>query len=188
MSRRVCASLALVLLAGTAAAQDAPSTAAAQTSPHLAVSGTLGIATPVGILGLELEAHVARWFSLSAGAGLAASGPQVAAMARAGVPLATATLYGGLGASEGRWVWNELVFEDDAAQKTWNRAYWLNAEVGVAFAFTPTWGGRAFAGASWVINRDAYTCNNTHCMTGHVHDGEHLIDVGLALTRSFYSL
>src|SRR5262245_27293534 len=116
----------------SALAQEAPQPK--QAGPHLDVSGTLGVITPLGYGGIELEAHFARWLSVSAGAGFAKGGPQLAAMARGGVPIDRShTIYGGLGFSGGRYQWDEMdlsLFNKILPPfyvKTWNRAYWANA-------------------------------------------------------------
>jgi len=147
----------------------------------------LGIATPLGFVGAELEARLARWLSVSAGVGLAASGVQGAVMARPAIPIGDdANVYLGLGASAGRWVWFE--FPPDEAQKTWNIAYWANAELGVWYRYrSPAWSGRLFLGYSRILNRDGYECTQEveHCMEAHTRDGENLIYVGYSVARSF---
>jgi hypothetical protein len=150
--------------------------------PHVAVSGTVGLGTPLGFVGAELEAHLSRWASLAAGAGMASQGPQLAVMARGGIPLGdSSTLTLGLGLSEGKYQWTEFVF-DEPAVKTWNRAYWTNAEAGVAFRFGhgPV-SGRPFVGFSRVINGQDYMCNDEHCATDHQRDGEWFFYTGFAV-------
>jgi len=184
---------AAVLMASVAHADEPaeppPPDPVPEKTPHLAMSGTLGIATPLGFAGLELEAHLTKWLSLSAGVGLAGSGVQVATMARGSLPIGDKTkLYAGLGLSGGRWVWNEFTF-DEPAHKTWDRAYWVNGEVGLWRQFIwPEWSGRVLLGYSRILNRDDYVCGGddiTHCMVAHAHDGESLIYVGYSVARSF---
>lgn len=178
--------LVVLLLLASSAQADERAEQEARTAPHLAVSGTLGVATPLGWTGVELEAHLARWLSLSAGAGLGSSGPQLATMARVGIPLAESKPYLGVGLSGGRYEWHEFVFDDEAADKTWSVAYWANAEIGHEWHWGHTaWGSRAFVGWSGMLNRNSFECNNDHCLMDHADDGEWMFYTGFAITRSF---
>jgi hypothetical protein len=179
--------LAAVLVAGSCHVAHAEEAAppASPPTPHLVFSGVLGVAMPLGEAGFELEAQLTRWFGVSGGVGVSRSGPQLAMMARARVPVNDAAgVYFGVGGSLGRYEWIELVF-DDAAKKTWERAYWLNGEVGVERAFYEKWRFRFFGGIGRVVNDNAYTCNDEHCMNDHVDDGKSQKYLGLSLGCAF---
>jgi hypothetical protein len=179
----------LVAVPAIAAAQEAPAEPAF--SPHLSVTATLGVATPLGELGIELDGHLAKWLSLSAGVGASTSGPQLAAMARAHLPIGEQwAMSFGAGASEGKYEWTELVF-DEPAKKTWDRAYWLNAELGFERTIYDVNTFRAFFGIGQVLNDDEYMCGGediAHCMNDHQGDGARQKYVGLAFSRAFSSL
>lgn len=177
----------VALLGSVAHAEEEVPTAS--DAAHLAVSGTFGIATPLGEAGLELEAHLASWLSLSAGVGLGASGPQLAVMARGGYVVGNHTkIYLGAGLSEGRYTWNEFLVFDEPAQKVWSRAYWVNGELGFDHQFNASWSARAFAGQGRVLDDQAYTCNSDHCLMDHQQDGEQQLYVGLAVARAFATM
>lgn len=183
--------LLVICLGASVARADESQPAPASADPHVAVSGTLGIATPVGEAGIELEARLARWLSLSAGVGLGASGPQLATMVRLGMPATdSTTVQVGFGLSEGAYTWTELTF-DEPAKKTWERAYWMNAELGLAYRFDDgrsNWSLRTFGGIGKVINDQDFSCNDDHCMTDHQGDGASQKYVGVSVGRAFSNL
>jgi hypothetical protein len=159
--------------------------AATQKDPFRAgmgsVTGVAGLFTPIGEIGVEGQLSLARFFVLSAGAGLGAWGPQVAVMPR--FRLVDGNWAGGLGAgaSYGRYGWFENWLPDtckqDCAHKTGNLA-WGNAE-----AFAEFRRGRlvvrSFVGVGVAINPEALVCDRTigessysHCLRGHADDGK----------------
>jgi hypothetical protein len=173
----------LLMLCSVANADDL----ARADEPHLAVSGTIGVVTPLGFGGVEVEAQLARWLGASAGIGLAASGPQVAVMVRGGVAVTDLnTLYLGAGVSGGRYHWNDFLWKSrplfsPATDKTWERAYWANGEIGLHRQSNTPWSVRFFVGIGRLLNRDAYTCTGGNCMTD---DLEWLPYGGVAAARA----
>jgi len=180
--------LVVTLLAAPAAHADELQPTSNRNEPWVSVSATFGIATPLGEAGLELDAHLTDWLSVSAGVGLGASGPQLAAMPRLSMPInKAARVYFGVGASEGRYTWNELTF-DEPAKKSWDRAYWLNGELGFERRMadgTSAWTTRVFAGVGKVLNDQDFTCNDEHCMVDHQGDGASQKYVGMSIGYAF---
>jgi hypothetical protein len=161
------------------------------TDSGLAVTGTLGAGTPVGVTGLELEARLASWISLGTGIGIGVSSvdPQLAAMARFGIPLGDATtMRVGLGLSGGGYKWAEhpvnvcinLFGSCPNDTRTWDVAYWANGELGIEFHFgTSRLSGRPFVGFSHILNSNA--CVEGECNVA----GQWLIYTGFSLVRAF---
>lgn len=158
--------------------------------PHYGFIGTVGLATPVGVAGLELEVRPTRWISFGAGFGMGLTGPQFATMGRFGVPLGRiVTVRFGLGASAGPYKWFEQLVNlclsrsvtcpDDT--KTWDIAYWGNGELGVELRLKERLIGRPFVGFSHILNpRGCDDCNDSNDQRGRW-----LIYTGFSLIRAF---
>jgi hypothetical protein len=133
---------------------------------RFAAEGRAGVGTPLGDLGVEVNAAVTPWLTVSAGIGTdftLVAGPgtgrvdmdtQLGAMARGHLPVSRMLEIGaGLGLSMGGYANYDvpLVIGGDDTQ-TWANAKWANTEV-----YVQTRGAlyvRAFVGASALLNPD----------------------------------
>jgi len=144
-SFRLAAVVALLLVARQARAQGD------ETSLFRASSTTLfaqlGLGTPLGYAGAELEQSVISSLVLSVGAGMGAVGPQVAFMPRIRVAGATSALVLGAGVSYGKYrddvVCGPLCDGSDVRE---GKVVWLNVEAAVEHRWTNGLTLRGFIG------------------------------------------
>lgn len=151
------AALALVLIvaaSGRAAAAGDDASASPFESRPTAIFGILGLGTPVGSVGVEMEQMVLPNWSLSAGAGWgAANALQGAAMVRwlVGSPQGKLTI--GAGISGGKYQWTDFFCidcEDGPVTKSGTVA-WANLEVGSEIRLSSGLALRFFGGYGHII-------------------------------------
>jgi hypothetical protein len=192
MSVPIAAVLLIAGTNGTAAAEEPPAYAGVTVPrapeaapPHerrLTLETTFGLGTPVGLAGLGVDFALNDQFAVSGGFGVNTDGPQYALMARHRWKLDKWSASVGAGASLGRHVWQELVW-DNPAQKRWDVAVWGNVELSAERRFDE-YQVRWFAGAGAILNRSDGKCVGDtvdHCERYHEHDGFAGPYVGVAL-------
>lgn len=156
-----------------------------------AAHGILGVATPVGTLGGELEWMVADELSLSGGIGVSGSGPQIAVMPRYQLPVGTRAWLGlGLGLSGGPYTWKEFCLGGSGCtERTATFALWGNAELSGAWQWRNGMSLRIFLGVGQVLNPGALTCDfydrSNYCKAEDEASGERLPSFGLAYGGAF---
>ncbi|MCB9609945.1 MAG: hypothetical protein H6716_25375 [Polyangiaceae bacterium] len=147
----------------------------------LAIQAQVGLATPLGALGLSLEYAPVEEFTLSAGVGLG-SGPyclspedqpqaydevckrwhrdlQYAVLGRVRFPIEGPLATGfGAGPSMGGYTWVEPLQFDGPAYKSTERAYWGNLELFVEGRSEAGWTGRFFVGYGFMLNPSDLPC------------------------------
>ncbi len=153
MSRRLARAV-LATLAVTAAPAAAEPARASWVERPFTIEGQLGLASPIGV-GVAADYAPTSWLSVGAGVGRNSVATQVAVGARARVWSSPArAMFVGVAGSGGGW--SEPTPDD--VTRSFDRAYWLNAEVGVEGR--GAWlSGRAFFGVGSLLNRDDWTCS-----------------------------
>jgi hypothetical protein len=121
--------------AGGAGAAEMPASANPFEAFGGAVSATLGLGTPVGLLGIEGQLDLRSWLMLTAGGGKGNAGPQVAAMLHLRALLhaersASAALTLGYGLSGGRYH-EQLCIFDSCNPELGGTLWWHNIQGGV---------------------------------------------------------
>ncbi len=137
-----------------AAPAPPPAPAEEELGMQLGVSAILGFGTPVGFGGVEVDVSPIPELSIAIGAGLGGlpgdGAPQLGTMMR----LAPwRDVYAGLGSSMGRYGAHDLI--SGGTRYRWERAYWLNAELGWFAQAQDGLFGRVFLGFSRVLNPGA---------------------------------
>jgi len=184
--------LALMLVAlasGRAAANEDDASASPFEARTTAVYGVVGLGTPVGLVGVEIEQMVVPNLSLSAGAGWgAANAPQLAAMLHflAGGVRSKVTI--GVGASHGKYQWVEfpcIDCENGPVTKSGN-VTWGNIEVGGEHRFWSGFALRYFGGYGHIIGGDL-VCDNAPAGCGPYYqsDGYNVIYTGIGVGGAF---
>jgi hypothetical protein len=138
-----------------------------------ALDANMGVATPLGNLGVSLEYAPLAWLSLSAGAGTNLEGPQLAAMLRVrATPNRPSSLFAGAGYSRGAHAQSlatrygtlslAQAFVDaqgESGPKTpsrhWQRADWANVELGGEMRPANGFDARGFFGVAFLLNPSA---------------------------------
>jgi len=189
---RACAfTFALVVLASARAeaaevADDGEELSAFEARPT-AIYAILGVWTPVGFMGAELEQTIAPNWTMSAGAGLSTSGLQGSAMVHMLAGGERSKLTVGAGISGGKYTWRESCLDcDDGAVKNGTVA-WGNVELGGEHRFSSGFAIRYFGGYGHVIAGDL-TCDSTFnndCVQYHRDDGYDVIYGGVGLGGAF---
>lgn len=110
-----------------AAADEAAPRARFGDRPH-AVTGILGAGAPTGVLGVEYEGAPVDWFAISAGAGMGALTPQVAAMMRVRGVGERFAMGVGAGASYGGARIDNMEFLGPGSHDELHGSLWLNSE------------------------------------------------------------
>jgi hypothetical protein len=130
----------------------APSPPAPAAERHFRLGVVVGLLTPIGELGFELQRDVAPHLSLSGGIGAGLSGPQVALMPRVHAGEGGFRAYMGEGLSGGRFDPQELCWQSCEDEEP-PFVVWANTEFGLEFA-SDTAFFRLFAGAGIVVSGD----------------------------------
>jgi hypothetical protein len=189
------ASLVLVLvlaLAGEAgAASNLPGTPAP--GRERAARLSVGLGTPIGFGGVELEFAPRRSFGLAAGIGRGFAGPNGAVSARGRWWLGDSfSLGAGVGLSAGSYRWEEGQIRPvdcgDLCAAKEGVPVWFNLEVAAELRVVTALSIRLFAGVGFMTTPGAMTCVSArdHCEDLHQNDGEGPLPyVGLAMGRVF---
>ena len=179
--------VALTLFARAAAADDDHSISTFETKPT-AIYAIVGLGTPVGALGAELEQTLLPNWSLSAGVGWGLAGaPQAAGMLRwmGGGLRSKVTV--GLGVSGGQYKWTEFPCIDckNGPVTKSGKVAWGNLEVGGEHRF---WNGlslRYFGGYGHIIS-GTLTCDGyTTCGPYYNDEGYNILYTGIGVGRAF---
>jgi len=180
----------VALTAGRASAAGDPESVSPFESRSTAVFAVVGLGTPVGLVGAELEQVVLPNLSLSAGAGWgAANAPQLAGMLHflAGGVRSKVTI--GAGISHGRYQWTEfpcIDCENGPVTKS-GTVTWGNVEIGGEHRFWSGFALRYFGGYGRIVAGDL-TCNNTTatiCDQYYKNDGINVIYTGIGVGGAF---
>ena len=150
----------------------APALAHAEPAPTLAddddwgarsrVTGTLGLFTPVGEIGVQYTQALGQVAEVELGVGYGFSGPQASVMPRLRLGRGVFALTAGVGASAGNYVEPTLLcFNDDGCTSTRTTALWGNAEVGMQVTTRQGLTVHVYGGAGWLLAHDR--CDGPHC-------------------------
>lgn len=157
--------VAVVLAPALARAEPAPAPELAADDDRGArsrITGTLGLFTPVGELGLQYTQALGPAFEVELGVGYGFSGPQASVMPRVRLGRGTLAFTIGAGASAGDYVEPTLLcFDDDACMSTRTTALWGNAEVGLLVTSRTGLTVHAYGGAGWLLAHDR--CTGPRC-------------------------
>jgi hypothetical protein len=186
--RLAVAAFTLVALAAASAAADDRDVSAFEARP-IAVYAVMGLGTPVGLMGAELERTLEPHWTISAGAGWGLSGFQGSAMTHFLFGDSTRSRFVvGAGISGGRYIWREscLVDCDDPAEKTGN-VMWANLEVGGEHRFFGGFAIRYFAGYGHVVAGDLVCSSDASsgCAAMSRETGRDILYSGVALGGAF---
>lgn len=180
--------LTLVVAASVrAAVADNDGSASPFESRPTAIYAVVGLGTPVGLVGAEVEETILPHLSLSAGVGWgAANAPQGAAMLRwlGGSHWSRFTI--GAGISGGQYKWTDLsCFYDTCPSKSGTVA-WGNVEIGYELRSSSGFALRYFGGYGHIIAGNL-VCDPpaTSCGSYYQNDGYNLIYVGAGIGYSF---
>jgi len=181
--------VALILLGlastRTAAAEGDDAISSFEAKPT-AIYAVLGLATPVGMVGAEVEETILPNWSLSAGVGWSDSGAgQGAAMIRwmAGGLRSKVTI--GLGASGGAYKSADFCISHCVAAKTGTVA-WANLEAGGEHRFWSGFAFRYFAGYGRVVAGDVACGEGSPACTDHdAKDARNAGYTGIAFGGAF---
>ncbi len=139
-------------------------------SHPVALEAHLGIATPVGAIGMMLDVAPVSWLSLSCGFGVSTGGVQTACMGRPRLVIRRSMgVHVGAGASMGAHEQNDLgsygVFgvplaflfgggesPPDYTTYTWERTYWTNFEGGFEKRWDDGFALRGYIGLAHMLN------------------------------------
>jgi hypothetical protein len=177
----------VVAVSGRAAATDNDGSASPYQTRPTAIYAELGLGTPVGLVGAEVEEMILPNWSLSAGVGWgAANAPQGAAMLRwlVGNELAKFTIGAGISGGQYKW-WDWASFYDTTATKSGTVA-WGNVEIGAEIRTRSGFALRYFGGYGHIIAGDL-VCDPpaTSCGPYYQNDGYNLIYIGVGVGYSF---
>ncbi|HTL84011.1 MAG TPA: hypothetical protein VL856_02430 [Acidimicrobiia bacterium] len=132
----------LLSFAGVAQAQPSDVQSTGRTLRRVEVSGTAGVATPLGMFGIEGTYVVHRNLEVGLGVGLAnvinigdtgAPDPQLAIMPRFRIPVGSFTFTLGAGLSGGPYTVASSPFADGPYEEKTSAALWLNGEAGAEY-------------------------------------------------------
>lgn len=151
---------------------------------HSRLTGTMGLFTPVGEVGIEYTQMIAPFFELGVGAGLGLSGPQVAIMPRMRAGEGAVSMSFGAGFSGGAYhdLYLGLCIVGDSCRDTTVKTtvLWANAEAGIQWTSREGVAVRLYGGGGRVLTHG--TCHNGDC---DGVNGTMLPYGGLALGHTF---
>jgi hypothetical protein len=180
----------VTLTAATGATAEDDDITAFQAKPT-AVYAVLGFGTPVGLMGAEVERTLEPHWTISAGAGLGATGFQGSAMTHLLIGEGRRSrLAVGAGISGGKYVWKEwwCIDCDGLPQKT-GSVMWGNLEIGGEHRFFSGFALRYFGGYGHVVAGDlvceAPSPTSTACANLSRETGRDIIYTGVALGGAF---
>jgi hypothetical protein len=177
----------LAAAAGPAAAAGNEDASPFESRPTV-LYGVLGLGTPVGLVGVEVEETIRSHLSLTAGVGWgAANAPQGAVMIRALVLSASDfRLTIGAGISGGKYKWSDwFCFYDTCTTKSGTVA-WGNLEIGGEHRLATGFALRYFLGYGHMVGGD-FVCDPpaTSCGPYYENDGRDLIYLGVGVGYAF---
>lgn len=189
MKRAGARAIAFVLVAlasASAAANDDEEPSAFEAHPT-AIYAILGVWTPVGFMGAELEQTITPHWTVSGGAGMSTSGLQGSAMIHmlAGGERSKLTI--GAGISGGKYTWRESCLDCDEGAVKNGTVAWGNVEIGGEHRFSSGFAIRYFGGYGHIIAGDL-VCDSTFnndCVQYHRDDGYDVMYGGIGLGGAF---
>ena len=148
----------------------------------LAVEAHAGVGTPVGLGGISLDVGPVNFFSLSAGIGLNADGPQYSSMARLRMASGRAMHDLGVGIAGGRYRHVKTIglFENQDVG-VWDRAYSGQIEYSQEWPLGPRLIVRPYIGLSKILNDKDYVCTGGSSQCSSFRDGTAFPYIGVAL-------
>jgi hypothetical protein len=178
--------LALTLLALASARAAAADMVSEFENRPTALYAQMGLGTPIGFLGLEVERTVAPELAISAGAGFGETGPQFAAMMRPHYGGDRSKVVFGAGLSGGDYSWRELCYDELCAEKRGIVA-WANFEIGGEHRFRNGFAMKYFWGYGRIVGGDLVCVGETadNCVRFYQDDGRQLLYTGFALGYAF---
>jgi hypothetical protein len=146
----------------------------------------MGIGTPTGLVGIEVERTVAPQLAISAGGGWSTVGPQVAAMLRPHFGGDRSKVVFGAGLSGGDYRWTEICIDIICADKR-GRVMWSNLEFGAEHRFRSGFAMKYFGGYGHVVAGDLPCVGDTadNCRRFHQNDGRQIVYTGFAIGGAF---
>jgi hypothetical protein len=189
MRAAVLALMLVALTAGQASAAGDDQSVSPFQSRSTAIFAVVGLGTPVGLVGAEVEQMLLPFWSFSAGAGWgAANAPQISMMTRwlGGGLRSKVTI--GAGISHGKYTWSELFCfdcEDGPVTKT-GTVTWGNVEIGGEHRFWSGFALRYFGGYGHIIAGDL-VCDNAPAGCGpyYQNDGYNVVYTGIGVGGAF---
>ena len=151
----------------------------------LAVHGSVGLGTPLGLIGASAEYSAWEWFALEGGAGLGLAGPQGALSLRVRRPWTSLALYGSLGSSVGEFrVGHAFCLPDSSCNYEHVFVVWMNADAGLELRAASGFVFRAFLGAGIVLNRASFR-EQSEGLSDNLADGLWLPYLGASFGYAF---
>jgi hypothetical protein len=163
-----------------ASADDA---SAFETRPT-AIYAQLGLGTPLGWAGVELERTLTSFLAVSAGIGMGFAGPQLAAMPRLRLEEGRFAFTVGAGLSRGRYRWSDNCSLDCTPTVMRGTVTWANLEGGIERRLANDLSLRAFVGFGHVLVGHL-TCESGTFCGATSDDGRDLGSFGAALGWAF---
>ena len=175
---------AALALASPARAENVVESSTFQTRPT-AIYAQLGLGTPLGWGGVEIEQTLASFLAVSAGAGMGFAGPQIAAMPRLRFGHQNQAATFGLGASYGSYSWDDNCTLDCNPTVRRGTVAWGNVEAGFEQRSQSGLSIRLFAGYGHVIAGSLTCTTGTFCDIENRDDGRSLVYLGGAAGWAF---
>jgi len=155
-----------------------------------AIYGQIGLGTPLGFAGVEVEQMVTPESAVSVGTGYGMGGPQLAAMVRLLAGGDRSKFIVGAGVSGGRYTWEDyLAFPDDeGSPRKSGTVAWGNLAIGGEHRFRNGFALKYFGGYGHVIAGDLVCeagARHDVCVMFHEDDGDSLIYTGIAVGYAF---
>jgi hypothetical protein len=176
------ASLAFSCPASAAAAAEAESNF--KTHPT-AVYAQLGLGTPLGWAGGEIEQTLTSFLAISGGVGMGSAGPQVALMPRLRLGNLYTVVTLGAGVSYGKYRWDDGCSPDCSPTVRTGTVTWGNLEAGIEHRLRSGFSVRYFAGYGHVIAGQLTCTTGTFCDVEDQNDGRSLFYLGAAVGWAF---
>jgi hypothetical protein len=155
-----------------------------------AIYGQVGLGTPLGFAGVEVEHLVTPEYAVSVGTGYGTGGPQLAAMVRllAGGDRSKFTL--GAGVSGGGYTWEDYGSfpDDEGLPRKSGTVAWGNLEIGGEHRFRNGFAVKYFGGYGHVILGNLVCESGARydvCVMFHHDDGYNLLYTGGAIGYAF---
>jgi hypothetical protein len=150
------------------------------------INAHLGLGTPVGGAGLGAEMAFS-WARVEVGVGYGLTGSVQYAITAMGLVGPRRRQLGlGLGASMGGYVYYEIpVFQcsDFCDERTWKRAYWINAQLEYRIRLGESWHVAPYGGASRMLDGDDFKCTAQENDCSERGKGSLLLFLGVMLGR-----
>jgi hypothetical protein len=179
------AAVVLVLVGLTSTRAAAADASEFESKPN-AIYAQFGLATPLGLAGLEAERRLSPVFSVSVGAGYGLLGPQIAAMPRVTVGSGPSALVLGIGLSRGKYA-SSICFDDDSCASISGTPTWVNTEVGGIYRWSGGISFKYFGGFGRTVAGELICGGGAadQCVASHSASGLEIIYTGFAFGQAF---